>query len=187
MADGFTANYSFTLVQVGASRDTWGTKLNANFTAIDTTIKAVSDAVALKLAASSYTAADVLAKLLTVDGAASGLDADTVDGIQAAAFMLNSGFTGAAILALLLGVDGSGSLLDADKLDGNDSSAFALAGHTHSYMPLAGGAFTADITKQSEGVYPHFADSGITKGRMYIATAAGSDPTSQPGDMWLGY
>jgi hypothetical protein len=33
-----------------------------------------------KLAVSSYTAADVLAKLITVDGATSGLDADTLDG-----------------------------------------------------------------------------------------------------------
>lgn len=39
-----------------------------------------------KLAASSYTAADVLAKLLTVDGAASGLDADLLDGQNSAAF-----------------------------------------------------------------------------------------------------
>lgn len=38
-----------------------------------------------KLASASYTAADVLTKLLTVDGAGSGLDADTVDGVQAAA------------------------------------------------------------------------------------------------------
>jgi len=35
-----------------------------------------------KLATASYTAADVLAKLLTVDGAASGLDADVLDGQQ---------------------------------------------------------------------------------------------------------
>ena len=34
------------------------------------------------LAASSYTPADILAKLLTVDGIGSGLDADMVDGIQ---------------------------------------------------------------------------------------------------------
>jgi hypothetical protein len=33
-----------------------------------------------------YTAADVLAKLLTVDGAGSGLDADLLDGISSAAF-----------------------------------------------------------------------------------------------------
>lgn len=38
----------------------------------------------------NYTAADVLAKLLTVDGPGSGLDADTVDGSHAAAFVLKS-------------------------------------------------------------------------------------------------
>ena len=39
-----------------------------------------------KLASSSYTASDVLAKLITVDGAGSLLDADTVDGLHASAF-----------------------------------------------------------------------------------------------------
>lgn len=38
------------------------------------------------LASSSYTAADVLSKLLTVDGAGSGLDADLLDGISSAGF-----------------------------------------------------------------------------------------------------
>ena len=40
---------------------------------------------------------------------------------------------------------GSGSGLDADKLDGLDSTAFALAAHTHSYLPLAGGTLTGNI------------------------------------------
>ncbi len=39
-----------------------------------------------KLASASYTAADVLAKLLTVDGSGSGLDADLLDGLSSAAF-----------------------------------------------------------------------------------------------------
>lgn len=42
-----------------------------------------------KLATASYTAADVLAKLLTVDGAGSGLDADLLDG-QSSAYYLNA-------------------------------------------------------------------------------------------------
>ena len=48
-------------------------EVDANFTNI-------SNALQTGLTAASYTAADVLAKLLTVDGAGSGLDADTVDG-----------------------------------------------------------------------------------------------------------
>jgi len=40
-----------------------------------------------KLASSSYTAADVLTKIKTVDGAGSGLDADTLDGIDSGSFL----------------------------------------------------------------------------------------------------
>lgn len=51
---------------------------DANFAATMTT------ALGTKLAASSYTAADVLSKLLTVDGSGSGLDADLLDGQSSA-------------------------------------------------------------------------------------------------------
>ena len=50
---------------------------DANFTNLNTE-------VGQKLDATSYTAADVLTKLLTVDGAGSGLDADTLDGYNTA-------------------------------------------------------------------------------------------------------
>ena len=46
----------------------------------------VSNQIGTKLNASAYTAADVLAKMVTVDGAGSGLDADLLDGQQATAF-----------------------------------------------------------------------------------------------------
>ncbi len=81
--------------------------------------------LALKLNASSYTAADVLTKLLTVDGAGSGLDADLLDGNSSAAFLLASAYTAADVLTKLLTVDGAGSGLDADLLDGLSSAAFA--------------------------------------------------------------
>lgn len=46
----------------------------------------ISTQIGAKLDASAYTAADVLTKLLTVDGTGSGLDADLLDGQHASAF-----------------------------------------------------------------------------------------------------
>jgi hypothetical protein len=48
----------------------------------------VSQQIGTKLNANTYTAADVLAKLLTVHGEGSGLNADKLDGLHAAAFAL---------------------------------------------------------------------------------------------------
>ena len=47
----------------------------------------VTNSIATKLPSSSYTAADVLTKIKTVDGTGSGLDADTVDGVHASSFL----------------------------------------------------------------------------------------------------
>jgi hypothetical protein len=80
----------------------------------------------------------VLSKLLTVDGAGSGLDADLLDGLSGASYalasslssyLLISSYTAADVLAKLLTVDGAGSGLDADLLDGQ-SSAFYQAAST---------------------------------------------------------
>lgn len=49
---------------------------------------ATQTALDLKLNSSAYTAADVLAKLITVDGSTSGLDADLLDGIDSTGFAL---------------------------------------------------------------------------------------------------
>ena len=76
------------------------------------------------MAASNYTAADVLAKLKTVDGAGSGLDADLLDGKQSGHFLAASSYTAADVLAKLKTVDGAGSGLDADRVDGFQASQF---------------------------------------------------------------
>lgn len=81
---------------------------------------------------SGEAAAQILAKLLTVDGAGSGLDADTLDGIDSAGFagsthnhdatyVNESDHTKAVHDALLI---------NAATLDGVDSTGFALVGDT---------------------------------------------------------
>lgn len=53
-------------------------------TEVDNNFSNINTEVGTKLNSSSYTAADVLTKLLTVDGAGSGLDADLLDGLTTA-------------------------------------------------------------------------------------------------------
>ncbi len=74
MADTTTTNYSFTMPEVGASEDTWGTKLNANWSSIDSTLKSVSDvanAAAATLGDLGVTA--TAAELNYVDGVTSNI------------------------------------------------------------------------------------------------------------------
>lgn len=76
---------------------------------------------AAKLNAATYTAADVLAKLLTVDGAGSGLDADLLDGQHASAFAAAGHNHDAAYLGK------NAKAADSELLDGFNSTAFLRA------------------------------------------------------------
>jgi hypothetical protein len=81
-----------------------GTLITA--TDVEGALAELATAIATKLASSSYTAADVLAKLLTVDGAASGLDADLLDGQSSAYYA-----TAASVTALIGGATAAGDTL----------------------------------------------------------------------------
>lgn len=68
--------------------------------------KANTSALAAYLPASSYTAADILAKLKTVDGSGSGLDADLLDGTQKSGLLTSVASTAATNLSVTVGGDG---------------------------------------------------------------------------------
>jgi len=96
---------------------------------------------AAKLNAATYTAADVLAKLLTVDGAGTGLDADLLDGQHASAFASSTHNHNAAYLGI------TAKAADADKLDGYDSTAFVRS--VNGVGPDAAGNATVNIDLSS--------------------------------------
>jgi hypothetical protein len=88
-------------------------KVNANFSAVETAVNA-------NLA--GYTAADVLAKLLTVDGTGTGLDADKLDGNEATAFATAAQGTKADNA-----LPASSQAADSHMLDGQHASEFATS------------------------------------------------------------
>jgi hypothetical protein len=100
---------------------------DANFAATTTAL------IGTKLNASAYTAADVLAKLLTVDGAGSGLDADTLDGQSSAHYLDLGNATGSLAVARIV----------AGSIERVKLGTFALA---IAVMPEAYGAVGDGVT-----------------------------------------
>ncbi len=91
----YTENYN---LKKPAQEDFYNVEdFNNNADVIDKELKAVSDKATSALPSSSYTAADILNKLKTVDGANSGLDADLFKG-QSIIPVANGG-TGASTLS----------------------------------------------------------------------------------------
>lgn len=54
-------------------------------------------------------------------------------------------------------------------------------------MPLAGGAFTGDITRQSRGAYLHWNSGSQGSGRIFIQASGGAAPSMSNGDILLEY
>lgn len=71
MADTTTTNYSFTKPENGASDDSWGIKLNANWDALDTALKSVSDTASGALPKAGGTATGKVIFATSATGSAS--------------------------------------------------------------------------------------------------------------------
>lgn len=87
---------------------------------VDGVTSAIQTQLDAKLASSSYTAADVLTKVKTVDGAGSGIDADLLDGVEGSAYakLASANFT----VLQVAGVD----VLTSDDLPVFESSEITM-------------------------------------------------------------
>lgn len=135
------------------------------------------------LAAANYTAADVLAKVKTVDGAGSGLDADTLDGFHAAYFLPSSTYTAADVLNKLKTVDGAGSGLDADTLDGQQASAFFPASGISAFGASLVDDTSASAARNTLGLGTAATqNTGTTAGTIPIRDGSGNIPGNVTGN-----
>ena len=150
------------------------TSVASDVTAVADDVTTLSDTVSSKLAASAYTAADVLAKVKTVDGSGSGLDADTLDGQQGSYYQPAS----TAITTSNIGsqsVNYASSAGNADTLDGLHASAFALSSHGHTGL-LKGSDIGGSVDLNSytaDGYYHQNANAQAATGSNYPTALAG--------------
>jgi hypothetical protein len=114
-------------------------------TEVDNNFNNLNTAIATGLTAASYTAADVLAKLITVDGSGSGLDADLLDG-------LNSASTNTA--STIVARDASGNF-SAGTITANLTGTASIASSLNYTVTVGGGgtgATTAAAARTNLGL-----------------------------------
>jgi hypothetical protein len=132
---------------------------------VDNNFTALNTEVGTKLASSSYTAADVLSKLLTVDGTGSGLDADTLDGLNSAT---------ANTVSTIVARDGSGNFSAGTitaALTGTASKATNIVGGLAGSIPYNTSADTTTLLAigssatylKSSGTAPVWASASTVK------------------------
>lgn len=138
-------------------------------------VDGLQDALDAKLDSSSYTAADVLSKLLTVDGATSNLDADLLDGQEGSYYLDYNNFTNTPTdtdTTYDLSIPATGVIRLSDSANSNDDITVVGSGATS-----VSSNTTHIIISSTDNNTTYSAGNGIDLSGTTFSVAAGSGLT----------
>jgi hypothetical protein len=133
------------------------------------------------------TASGILTKLLTVDGSGSGLDADTLDGLDSTAFLAKSGGTMTGKLTLVAGATGAASLNVPSGVAPTSPAEGDMwaTGSSLFYRSSGGSSLSAMFLNATQTVSAKKTFNASTTSTAYLNLQHGSAPTTpSDGDVW---
>jgi hypothetical protein len=178
---------------VTITRENISMEVIPNVTIPQTAITNLVSDLALKLESSSYTAANVLAKLLTVDGSGSGLDADLLDGQSSTYYLNYSNLTNTPSVFASATVSSS-AVISQTALHANTASSIAgslvtgtvasatVATHAGTASSIAGslvsGTVASATVSSSATVATHAGTASSIAGSLVSGTVASATVSS---------
>lgn len=183
MADTITQNLSMTLPEIGSSAESWGTKLNASFTTVDTIFAPAGTGTSVGLNVGTGKSLNV-AGALNVSGALTVTGSMTVGGASIAAYV-NALITTALPIGLIMLWSGSAAAIPAGWALCNGSGGtpdlrdrFVVGAGSSYAVGGTGGSANAALVSHSHTV----SASGTTSGAGAHSHSV-NDPTHAHGNV----